>query len=332
MRIKVIAGFLLGALLVYLSVRGIDFRGVEKELTRVRYGYTLLFLMIALVMQVLRSVRWGLILRPLAKIDQLVLFSVSSVGFLAITAIPARFGELARPYLITKRSPITMTSAMGTIFVERIFDSLAVLIIAVMTPLFTTLPPWLTKASLIFFWITMAIAAVALFLAIRRDLALKMLNILLCSLPGKKVRLPERLLHQFSDGCKIITNPKLLWQTGLLTVVIWLVDVLAIYVMFLAFGLKLPVAAAVVLMVVLIIGIAIPTAPGFVGNWHFFCILGLGIFGIPKTEALSFAIIYHFLSVGLLIVLGLLFLPFNKFSLSSLSTPVNDNCKETAEA
>ncbi len=328
MKIKLIAGFLLSGLLVYLSIRGIDFGSVARELTRVRYGYTLLFLLIVLVMQVLRSVRWGLILRPLAAIDQLTLFSVSNVGFLAIAAIPARLGELARPYLITKKSPVTMTAAVGTIFLERIFDSLAVLTIAVAAPFFTAVPPWLTKASLIFFWITAAFAALAVSLALRRDWAAKALNVLLCGLPEKKRDLPERLLHQFSEGCKIITNLKLLLPMSLLTIAIWLVDVAAIYSMFRAFGLDLPVAAAVVLMIVLIIGIAIPTAPGFVGNWHFFCILGLGIFGIPKAEALSFAIVYHFLSLAVLIVLGLLFLPFNRFSISSLNAGIKSNCTE----
>src|SRR5674536_356652 len=71
-------------------------------------------------------------------------------------------------------------------------------------------------------------------------------------------------------------------------------------------------------MIILIIGIAIPTAPGFIGNWHYFCILGLGLFGIPKTDALTFAIIYHALSIGIVILLGLLFLPFNRFSVADL--------------
>jgi uncharacterized membrane protein YbhN (UPF0104 family) len=71
-------------------------------------------------------------------------------------------------------------------------------------------------------------------------------------------------------------------------------------------------------MVILLIGIAIPTAPGFIGNWHYACILGLTLFGIPKADALTFAIIYHFLSIAIVIVLGLIFLPFNKFSLSDM--------------
>ena len=71
-------------------------------------------------------------------------------------------------------------------------------------------------------------------------------------------------------------------------------------------------------MIILIIGIAIPTAPGFIGNWHYFCILGLSLFGVPKTDALTFAIIYHVLSIGVVIVLGIAFLPFNRFSIVDL--------------
>ena len=72
-------------------------------------------------------------------------------------------------------------------------------------------------------------------------------------------------------------------------------------------------------MVILIAGIAIPTAPGFIGNWHYACILGLSLFGIAKPEALSFALVYHFLSMIVLIVLGVAFLPFNKFSITDMT-------------
>ncbi|EKD22311.1 MAG: hypothetical protein ACD_87C00052G0001 [uncultured bacterium] len=115
-----------------------------------------------------------------------------------------------------------------------------------------------------------------------------------------------------------MVDPGLLISVTGLSFFIWLIDVLAIYLLFLAFGFQLPVAAAFVLMIILIIGIAIPTAPGFIGNWHYFCVLGLSIFGIPKTDALTFAILYHFLSIGIVVVLGLIFLPFNRFSVSDL--------------
>ena len=131
MKKKVIAGLALSALLVWSRSAGLS-SGVIDGFRTIRFGYVLPAVAAMFLMQLLRSIRWGLILRPIGKVDQLSLFSVSSVGFLAIIAIPARLGELARPYLIAKKSRIPMSSALGTIFVERVLDSLTVLIIAVL--------------------------------------------------------------------------------------------------------------------------------------------------------------------------------------------------------
>lgn len=318
MKKKVIAGLALSALLVWLSVRGIEFRGVIDGFRTVRCGYVLPAVAAMFLMQLLRSIRWGVILRPIGKIDQLSLFSVTSVGFLAIIAIPARLGELARPYLIAKKSLIPMSSALGTIFVERVLDSLTVLIIAVLALFFTPLPPWLVRSSVLFLLVTLGLFAVMIRVIVRREATLRILAPLIGRLPARYAGAVNRLIDHFIEGFRIVVDPALLFSATLLSIVIWLVDVVAIYLLFLAFGLDLPVAAAFVLMIILIIGIAIPTAPGFIGNWHYFCILGLGLFGIPKTDALTFAIIYHALSIGIVILLGLIFLPFNRFSVSDL--------------
>jgi len=318
MKKKVIAGLALSALLIWLSIRGIEFRGVIDGFRTIRCGYVIPAVAAMFLMQLLRSIRWGLILRPIGKVDQLSLFSVTSVGFLAIIAIPARLGELARPYLITKKSRIPMSSALGTIFVERVLDSLTVLIIAVLALFFTPLPPWLIRSSVLFLLVTLGLAAVMILMIVRREATLRILTPLIGKLPARYAGAVNRLIDHFIEGFRIVADPALLFSATLLSIVIWLVDVVAIYLLFLAFGLHLPVAAAFVLMIILIIGIAIPTAPGFIGNWHYFCILGLDLFGIPKTDALTFAIIYHALSIGIVILLGLIFLPFNRFSVSDL--------------
>ena len=318
MKKKLIAGLALGALLVWLSIRGIEFRGVADGFRTIRSGYVLPAVAVMFLMQILRSIRWGLILRPIGKVDQLTLFSVTSVGFLAIIAIPARLGELARPCLIANKSRIPMSSALGTIFVERALDGLAILIVAVVALFFTPLPPWLVRSSVLFLLVTLALFAVMILMIVRREATLRVLAPLIGRLPARYAGAVNRLICHFIEGFRIMVDPALLFFVTLLSIVIWLVDVLAIYLLFLAFGLHLPVAAAFVLMIILIIGIAIPTAPGFIGNWHYFCILGLGLFGIPKTDALTFAIIYHALSIGIVILLGLIFLPFNRFSIADL--------------
>ncbi len=318
MKKKLVAGILLGAVLVYLSVRGINFKDVADGLKTIRYGYVIAVLIILFLIQVLRSWRWGIILSPLEKVDQLSLFSVTSVGFLAIVAIPARLGELARPYLITNKSQIRITAAIGSIFVERVFDCLTVLLFFVFVLFFTPLPAWLINAGTVFLLITLSIFVAMIFMIIKRDMSLKALNSIFQKLPEKYIVKLNHLFHQFIDGFKIITDVKLLIILILLSTLIWLMDVTAIYFMFLASGFTLPIAAPFIVMIILMIGITIPTAPGFVGNWHYSCILGLSLFGIPKTDAFTFSVLFHFLSIGIVVILGLMFLPFNKFSLSDL--------------
>ncbi len=315
---------------VYLSVRGINLQDVLNDLKKIQLSYVILFILLMIFMQYLRSYRWGVILQPMEKIDQVPLFSITSVGFLAIAAIPARIGELARPYLISKRSSIKMSSALGTIFIERILDSFTVLTIATVVLLIDMpfdLPSWMVKSSIIFSLLALSLFCFILFLILRREAALKFINIILNRLPGKLANKIDVAIHHFIDGLQIVTNIKLFSYLLFLSVVIWLVDVLAIYVLLLAFGFTLPVMASFVLMVILIVGIAIPAAPGFVGNWHYACIFALSLFGLDRADALSFAVVHNFLSMAIVLVLGVGFLPFNRFSIAEMKKQMNNDQK-----
>lgn len=322
---KVILGILISIVLVYFSVRGINFQDILSDLEKINLRYVIYFLILIVLMQWLRSYRWGIIMQPLQKIDQLSLFSVTSVGFLAIAAIPARLGELARPYLIAQRSSIKMSSALGTVLVERVFDGFSVLSFAVVSLCFTDLPSFLIQSSVVFFLIALLIFCCIIFLILRREKALTIINKVLGKLPGKFANKIDGLIHNFIDGFQIITDIRLLSYLFFLSAVIWLVDVLSIYMLLKSFGFNLPVLASFVLMLILIVGIAIPTAPGYIGNWHFSCVVGLSLFGLAKADALSFAVVYHFLSMAVVVVLGVAFLPFNKFSISDMKQQMNNN-------
>src|SRR5574340_1176901 len=102
---KILSGLIISIALVYLSVKGTDFRGVAEGMTRINYGWIVSFLLVVFVMQLLRTWRWGLILSPMGEIRPSLLFAVTNIGFLAITALPARLGEFGRPYLIARSSP-----------------------------------------------------------------------------------------------------------------------------------------------------------------------------------------------------------------------------------
>lgn len=317
---KVIIGIILSVILVYFSLRGIDFSAVMDGFRKIDYRFIYPMVLLLVVMQIIRSIRWGILLSPLEKISQFTLFSVTSVGFMAIVSIPARLGELARPYLIARKSGIKMSSALGTIFIERVFDSLTVFAVFMTTLVLTPLPLWLVRSSMLFLGLTLIIIILMFLLLFQRQACLRIITPALCHLPTRFSQIINNLIHHFIDGFQIIRDIKSLLAIAVLSVLFWLCDIGSIYFMFRAFHFDLPLIATCVLLVILMIGIAIPAGPGFVGNWHFFCILGLAVYGVPKAEALSFAIIYHFLSIGTIILLGLIFLPFNRFSLTDLKS------------
>jgi len=333
MKKKLIIGSVLSLVLVYLSVRGVNFQSIADGFRTIRYGFVVPSVAAMMLMQVLRSVRWGEILSPLEKINQVSLLSATCVGFFAIVAIPARIGELARPILITQKSRVKMSAAVGTIVVERIFDGLSILAITSFVPLFLPdLPVWLISSGIIFSLITVMMLSCVILLIVKREKALSLLSPITRLLPSRYAEKAESLIHHFIDGLQVVTDLRQLVRISILSIMIWGADVAAFYLLFLACGLDLSVAAAVVVLVILIIGIAIPTAPGFIGNWHYACILGLGLFGISKADALTYAVVSHFLSLMIIIIPGLIFLPFNRFSIADLKRQWNEGSSHPASS
>jgi uncharacterized protein (TIRG00374 family) len=312
-----IVGILLSAILAYLSLRGNDF-GLSwtafEPLISAMSTHRL-----TVVPDAGHQVRrWGLPLGAWGKWHQIPLFSITSVGFMAHCGHSGPLGELARTFSSPEGAHIKMSAALGTFFVERIFDSLSVFGIFMVALILTPLPPWLVRSSLIFLAITLLILAFIVFMLFRRNTCLALVNPLISRLPGRYARKVNELIHHFIDGFQVITDGKRLLLVALLSPLFWLTDLVTIYLTYQAFNLHLPPVAVCVILIVLMIGIAIPAGPGFVGNWHFFCILGLTLYDVPKSEALSFAILYHFLSIGIIVLLGMIFLPFNRFSLRDL--------------
>lgn len=312
MRTKLAAGLIAGIALLFLSFYGVDFRSVLAGMQSFDAYFLAPAIAVALLVQFLRSYRWSLLLEPMDKIPQLTVFSITSVGFMAIMALPARIGELARPYLISRKSTITMPAALATIVAERIFDTLAVLGYFSAVLVWEPLPDWLKQSGYISAALTATVAALVFPAASRNRLL---------ALTG---RLPDRFSFlrawagQFNEGMAYCSTPGRALKVGLMSLLIWGLNAYWFYIMAQAFRLDIPAAAAVTLMVVIIIGIAVPAAPGFIGNWHFACIAGLAIFGIPKSQALSYALVSHFLGTAFTAVAGLVFLPALNVNMSEL--------------
>jgi hypothetical protein len=85
--------------------------------------------------------------------------------------------------------------------------------------------------------------------------------------------------------------------------------------------LQLGLLAGITVLVLTCIGIALPAAPGFIGNYHYASVVALGLFGVGKDLALAYAILLHFLTLAVIVIMGVFFINVSKlnvgFSLKS---------------
>ena len=312
-------GIVISVVFIYLSVKDVWLDAVANAIAGVKYSFVLLSTLMLLLMQFVRSFRWGLLLEPVTKVDQLTLFSVTSVGFLAIVAIPARLGELARPYLIANKSGIEVSAAISSIVLERLFDGVAIMLLAALIPfLLPTMPVWLSQPAIIFFTLTIIFCITVVLVVLYDDFAISLFRKLASNNPTGLLCKIATIIENLIKGFKIIKDIRLLLLVLTISILIWLVEILVVHFMALAFSFSLPIVAYLVLTVILIVSISIPAAPGFIGSWHFACVLGLSFFGIAKDAAFAFGVVYHFFNISLLIILGLIFLPSNYLMLASI--------------
>jgi hypothetical protein len=315
MKKNIIIGCIISGVFMFLAVRGINFSEVLRSFRSANYLYAIPVLLIVLLVLFFRSYRWGIILEPRIKYPQWPLFIITAIGFMTISILPARLGEFTRPLLVKQKSGIRISSTMATIVVERVFDLLTLVVVLGMVILTIPLPPEIFKAGLIILIIVLAVFVLLLLLVGKKELSLKILNIIFDKLPRRVGDFMKNQLHAFIEGLEILPDVKKTLYVAFLSAIIWGLLALSCYLMFFSFGFKLSLINAFALTVIIAIGVMLPAAPGFVGNYHYACVLGLKFFGVNEAAALSYAIALHFLQLIPVIGIGLGLLPSQKISL-----------------
>ena len=315
MKKNVLIGLVLSTLFVYLAIRGINFVDLAQSFRSAHYVYMLPVVLAVLFAHALKSYRWGIIMESLVKYDQVSLFILTSIGFMAVGMLPARLGEFARPYLVKQKSGIRMSATMATIIVERVFDLLALMVVMMVVVLRIALPPLIFRTGITALTIAFSLFLVLIFLAVKKEFSLNTIDGIVGRLPARLAQPCKHLAHSFIEGLQILPDVKKTLYVAVLSIVIWATICLSAYMLFFAFALTLPLINAFALSVIIALGVMLPAAPGFVGTFHYACVLGLTSFGVPKAEALTYAIALHFLQMMPVVALGLLFLPFQKLSL-----------------
>ncbi len=309
---KTVFGIGISSLLILWVLRGVEWDLVWSSFGKVRWSYMILYFLVLFVNQSLRSFRWEILLRPLLRIGQKTLFPVTSVGQMVLLLLPARTGELGRPYLLSQKQPIAMSAALATIVVERILDVITILVFIIFVSFSDVLPPWVTQAGYIAMALMAGILSCLFLLIIKDQWVAQTAERILSPFSQRVVDRIRNFILSFSQGARILTHWRVMLAAFLFSLGLWGSAALLNYVMFFAFALPLSLIAALVLVITVDLGLMIPAAPGFVGSFQFLHVVTLALFGIGREEALSLSLLAHILQILFVIGLGSCFLPMMK--------------------
>ncbi|OLC08269.1 MAG: hypothetical protein AUH41_08690 [Gemmatimonadetes bacterium 13_1_40CM_66_11] len=321
------------ALLAWVLYK-IDPRTVWADAQHANGWLLLLAVVVATLTFPLRTIRWRLILRgvngqafPFTR-----LWHATTIGFMANNLLPARAGEFARAYVASRQLPVRFTTALGSVGVERIFDALvmlALMAVAIAAPSFPAHA--LVRGQ--------SVSTIAASTALLFGLLL-VVALLIANRPGPWLAFVERFARRFlpvraadrvvraSDGIvaglAVLKSPARFAGVVLWSLVLWITNAAAFAICFRAFGLAVPLEAALLLQGIIGFGVAVPSTPSFLGVFEAATLLTLKLYGVDPNLAVSYALTYHLTTFLPITLLGL-------WSLSRLHIRLRDLSSATEE-
>lgn len=237
------------------------------------------------------------------------------IGYMANNVLPLRAGEVVRIYVLGRklRESERMTGAQSywlvtaTLVVERVLDSLVIVLMLAVLVLLIPVPRVVEWAAGVLFAINVIGVSALVFVARAPDVCRR----LLLRLTGRWpviARTITSILDTGLHGLDGIRAPSQLPRLALWTAVVWLLPATAAWAMLRAVHLDLPFGAGWTVVAFVGVGISVPSAPGYVGVFHAAATAALEVFGVPRSTALAYALLYHASAIVPITIVGWLYL------------------------
>jgi uncharacterized protein (TIRG00374 family) len=315
-RVRTIVVLALAVGLITLFLRNVDLWSVATEIARAQPGWLVFSLATMLVNMMIRALRWQYLLEPLGNVTFANAFRATTVGFAANALLPARAGEVIRPYFLARHENLSATGAFATILLERVLDTLTVLVLLA-SSLFVFdagLGEANPKVWAAIKWSGATAAAAALaalavmFIAAGHPERLGRAMIRLERVgPSAFAGLVARVVEKFARGLGAVRRPGRLLGALAWSFPLWLSIAAGVWAVAVAFRFAVPFTGSFLLIALLVVGVAVPT-PGAIGGFHEAFRLGVtAFFSAPGSAAVGAAIVLHLLTIVPSVLLGLVF-------------------------
>ena len=298
-RWKVITGIVISLSFLGYALSKVDYKEVAAAFTKANYLWTLPMMLSVIITMLIRAARWQWLVKPIRALSLNTLYSSVMIGFMANNLLPARLGEVVRAVSLSRRCSLSKSAMFATVVAERVFDSLGLLFVFLVTLIFIDFPQELKQAGIVALLLTIGLLIFLYLLYSKTDLAIR----IFCSPIGiisKKIAVRAgSILSQFASGLSILTAPNSIIVIFLYSIFLWVFTAVSGYFIFIAFDLYPSVWAAFIVLFVTVLAVSLPSSPGYIGTFHLACIMAfklissLGMFGQTVTDsvALSFSVV-----------------------------------------
>jgi uncharacterized membrane protein YbhN (UPF0104 family) len=126
-RLRIAVPFLLILLGAAWVICGIDIASAREALDQAQWFMVIPMTFCYLAVYLARSHRLRMLLSGRARLPEL--FRANAIGYMAISIMPLRLGELVRPHLLWQHYGLPLPQCIGAIAVERLLDLAALLVV-----------------------------------------------------------------------------------------------------------------------------------------------------------------------------------------------------------
>ena len=297
--LQVAVGVAISAALIWFAFRETPFSEVWARIRGMKVLPMAIAVILATLSFPIRIPRWRILLRHEdgSSIRVQPLWHAIAIGFAANNVLPLRLGEVVRIGAVSRLAPVPFSSALASVAVERVLDALAAVALLAVALLVVELPPESGLAGKAGAVGLMGVFAVIGAVAVARwpRLAAAPVGALL---PAGRIRdTALGIVGRLVGGLSALGDPRRAIPVVAWSLVLWMVNAAAFWIAFDAFGIEVSYAGAVIVQFALLVGISVPSSPGYAGVFEATIFLTLAeLFAVPQDVGLAYAIAFHVLT------------------------------------
>lgn len=292
--VALIVGIPLSVVCFWLAVRGVDLEAVRATLARTSPRWLVGVLAAFSGTYVCFAMRWQRLVATLGPFRFRESLALVFVGAAVSNTVPGRPGELVRGAAAARRTHSKIAAGIATVFVDRAFDVFVLVAGAIVVLPLVPQSGWMGKVllSAVGLAIVCGIVLWAAWWRVRGSGARRR-----PSERGTRSRLREAL-SAFVEGLASIRSFREAALLFALSAGAWVFWAVGAWCCAQSLGISLSATEVAVLTVVVNLGVAIPSSPGFVGTFQWLTVSALSVFSdVDRSSAFAFSVLLHAVAV-----------------------------------